>query len=69
MINKVSDRARLSTELINLVQLQRQFQSLANQNNDIKRQPRLQADAGTQTDTHIKQSYIDKVLYNPACWF
>jgi len=60
MINKVSDRARLSTELINLVQLQRQFQSLANQNNDIKRQPRLQADAGTQTDTHIKQSYIDK---------
>ena len=43
------------------VQLQRQFQTLANQNNNLKRQPRLQADAGTQTDTHIKDSYIDKV--------
>ena len=61
MISRISDRARLSTELINLVQLQRQFQTLANQNNNLKRQPRLQADAGTQTDTHIKDSYIDKV--------
>ena len=25
-----------------------------------KPQPRLQSDAGTQTDTHIKPSYIDK---------
>ena len=31
-IAKISNRARVSTELINLVQLQRQFQSLANQN-------------------------------------
>jgi hypothetical protein len=60
MISKISDLARVSTELINLVQLQRQFQTLANQNNNLKRQPRLQADAGTQTDTHIKDSYIDK---------
>lgn len=59
-ISKISNRARVSTELINLVQLQRQFQSLANQNSMNKPQPRLQSDAGTQTDTHIKPSYIDK---------
>ena len=61
MIAKISDRARVSTELINLVQLQRQFQSLSQQNSAMaRRQPRLQADADTQTDTHIMASYIDK---------
>ena len=28
-----------------------------------KPQPRLQSDAGTQTDTHIKPSYIDKGIF------
>jgi len=61
MISMISDRARVSTELINLVQLQRQFQSLSQQNSAMaKKQPRLQADADTQTDTHIMAPYIDK---------
>ena len=61
MIGMISDRARVSTELINLVQLQRQFQSLSQQNSAMaKKQPRLQADADTQTDTHIMAPYIDK---------
>ena len=36
-ISKISNRARVSTELINLVQLQRQFQSLANQNRSVNK--------------------------------
>ena len=61
MMEKVNERARHSTELINLVQLQRQFQNLASNESSIDRkQPRLQKDSGTQTDTHINQPYIDK---------
>jgi len=57
----VNERARHSTELINLVQLQRQFQNLASNESTLdKRQPRLQTDSGTQTDTHINEPYIDK---------
>jgi len=61
MMEKINDRARRSTELINLVQLQRQFHNLAsNERNLAQKQPRLQTDSGTQTDTHINESYIDK---------
>ena len=60
-MEKINDRARRSTELINLVQLQRQFHNLAsNERNLAQKQPRLQTDSGTQTDTHINESYIDK---------
>ena len=38
-----------------------QFKSLSQQNSAMARkQPRLQADADTQTDTHIMAPYIDK---------
>ena len=55
MVEKINERARHSTELINLVQLQRQFQNLAsNDKSSDQRAPRLQSEAQTQTDTHIK---------------
>ena len=61
MMEKINERARHSTELINLVQLQRQFQNLASNESTLdKRQPRLQTDSGTQTDTHINEPNIDK---------
>ena len=55
MVEKINARARHSTELINLVQLQRQFQNLAsNDKSNDQKVPRLQSEAQTQTDTHIK---------------
>lgn len=60
-LNKISAQARVSTELINLVQLQRQFQNLAQHEGfGSGSGQRLQQDTACQTDCHILPPTQDK---------
>ncbi|KAI3378482.1 hypothetical protein SNEBB_007020 [Seison nebaliae] len=59
-IHGIINQAKITPELIQLLELQEHFTSLIEQKKQHRKRPRIQVNSGTQTDTHILDSNIDR---------